>query len=212
MGSRVDWALRYAIHQAKKNGRAEVSADDLLLGCFRALAQFGIVQLGPWRFDLEELGIDWLALGMEKFQKVAYTDEVVEILDLASRIARVEGAESVAVEHTLAAFAGREDGLMGKLKQEHGIGSADWRAAISGLSQRPAESLQSVSRDGRGGPIAREYLTPEDAAEILGIHVQTVRAHVRSGKLPALRLAGERAIRIRRSDLEKVFEPVTQAN
>ena len=46
------------------------------------------------------------------------------------------------------------------------------------------------------------------AAEALGVHVQTLRAYVRSGRLPALRLAGERAIRIRRSDLEKVLEPV----
>ena len=41
-----------------------------------------------------------------------------------------------------------------------------------------------------------EYLSPEDAAAELGIHVQTVRTYVRSGKLPAMRLAGERAIRI----------------
>jgi excisionase family DNA binding protein len=58
----------------------------------------------------------------------------------------------------------------------------------------------------------REYLTPEEAAELLSIHVQTLRAHVRSGKLPALRLAGERAIRIRWSDLEKIFEPANQAD
>ena len=38
--------------------------------------------------------------------------------------------------------------------------------------------------------------------------MQTLRAYVRSGKLPALRLAGERSIRIRRADLEKVLEPV----
>jgi excisionase family DNA binding protein len=55
---------------------------------------------------------------------------------------------------------------------------------------------------------AREFLTPEEAAEALGIHVQTLRAYVRSGKLPALRVAGERSLRVRRSDLEKVLEPL----
>jgi excisionase family DNA binding protein len=55
---------------------------------------------------------------------------------------------------------------------------------------------------------AKDYLTPEEAAEALSIHVQTLRAYVRSGKLPALRLAGERAIRIRRTDLETVMEPL----
>jgi excisionase family DNA binding protein len=55
---------------------------------------------------------------------------------------------------------------------------------------------------------AREYLTPEEAAEALGIHVQTMRAYVRSGRVPAYRVAGERAIRIRRPDLEKILEPL----
>jgi excisionase family DNA binding protein len=59
-----------------------------------------------------------------------------------------------------------------------------------------------------GAAAARDYLTPEEAAAALAIHVQTLRAYVRSGKLPALRLAGERAIRIRRGDLDKVLEPL----
>ena len=59
-----------------------------------------------------------------------------------------------------------------------------------------------------GGTNSNDYLTPEQAADELGVHVQTVRAYVRSGKLAALRLAGERAIRIRRSDLETVLEPL----
>jgi excisionase family DNA binding protein len=54
----------------------------------------------------------------------------------------------------------------------------------------------------------RDYLTPEEAAEELGVHVQTMRAYIRSGRMPAFRLAGERAIRILRADLEKVLEPV----
>jgi excisionase family DNA binding protein len=60
----------------------------------------------------------------------------------------------------------------------------------------------------RAEAAGRDYLTPEEAAEALGVHVQTVRGYVRSGKLAALRLAGERAIRIRRSDLETVLEPL----
>ncbi len=51
-------------------------------------------------------------------------------------------------------------------------------------------------------------MTPEEAAEALGIHVQTMRAYIRSERLPAFRLAGERAIRILRTDLEKVLEPL----
>jgi excisionase family DNA binding protein len=55
---------------------------------------------------------------------------------------------------------------------------------------------------------ACEYLTPEEAAEAFGIHVQTMRGYIRSGRLPAFRVAGERVIRIRREDLEQVLEPL----
>jgi excisionase family DNA binding protein len=55
----------------------------------------------------------------------------------------------------------------------------------------------------------RDFLTPEEAADALSIHVQTMRGYIRSGRLPAYRVAGERAIRIRRADLEKLLEPLS---
>jgi len=55
---------------------------------------------------------------------------------------------------------------------------------------------------------ARQYLTPEEGAEFLGIHIQTIRGYIRSGKLPAVRVAGERAIRIRKASLEALLEPL----
>ena len=78
---------------------------------------------------------------------------------------------------------------MGQLKRTHGIGSASWRAALAHLG------ITQV----KGAKASR--------AEI-GVHVQTMRAYIRSGRMPAFRLAGEQAIRILRSDLEKVLEPV----
>jgi excisionase family DNA binding protein len=51
--------------------------------------------------------------------------------------------------------------------------------------------------------------SPEEAAEYLNIHVQTVRAWIRSGRLRARRLAGQRALRITASDLQSVLEPVS---
>jgi excisionase family DNA binding protein len=50
--------------------------------------------------------------------------------------------------------------------------------------------------------------SPEDVARYLGVHVQTVRGWIRSGRLPARRLAGQRALRIRESDVEAVLEPL----
>lgn len=43
------------------------------------------------------------------------------------------------------------------------------------------------------------------------MHVQTVRAWIRAGKIPAARLAGQKSIRIRESDLKQVLEPIDPA-
>ena len=56
MSLEIESACRFAIEQAKKRGALEVTPDDLLLGCLRTASQFGIVQLGPWKFDLENWG------------------------------------------------------------------------------------------------------------------------------------------------------------
>jgi len=96
---------------------------------------------------------------------------------------------------------------MGELKRAHGITSASWRAAIASLYGE-----RNAKRDGARLDRERHYLTTEQAAETLGIHVQTMRAYVRSGRVPAYRLAGERAIRIRWPDLEKVLEPMVPDN
>jgi excisionase family DNA binding protein len=207
----AEFAASLAISLAKKRGRDELGPDELLLGCLLAIAQFGIAEVKPWTFDLEELAVDWLAQPDRTGPKVAYSQRAVDLFDLASRIARSDGADSIRVDHLLVAFAGETEGLMGQWKRDRGITSAGWRAAIAQL-WAPSADRGIAGRAGESGVPAtatvRDYLTPEEAAEALSIHVQTLRAYVRSGKLPALRLAGERAIRIRRNDLETVLEPL----
>jgi len=192
-----------AVALAKKHGSDEVTADELLLGCLQAISRFGIAQLGPWTIDVEALGVDWLDRPERNGAKVAYSQAVVDILDLAARIARSDDS-AIRVEHMLAAFAGEETGLMRELKKEHGITGSAWRAAIANLKH---SALAEPTPDS-SPRVVRDFLSPEEAAVELGLHVQTVRAYVRSGKLPAHRLAGERAIRIRRKDLEKILEPL----
>jgi len=196
-------AALFAVALAKKRGLREVTTDELLLGCLHAVSQFGIVQLGAWTIDLEEFGVDWLDRPEKNGKKVAYSQGVVDVFDLAARIAKSDES-AIHVEHLLAAFAGQETGLMRELKRSHGITSTGWRAAIARLAPPRANENTSPSLTGA----VHDYLSPEEAAEALGVHVQTLRAYVRSGKLPAHRLAGERAIRIRRPDLEKLLEPL----
>jgi excisionase family DNA binding protein len=200
----------YAIALAKQRGLEEVSTSEFLLAGLRAVARFGTVQMGGVTVDLEELGVDWVDDGGTEHDgggKVAYSEEVVGLLDRAARIARGDGGGPVRVYHLLAPFAGLESGLMGELKARYGFTSATWRAAVAELASRePATAEASYERPARAE--GKDYLTPEQAADELGVHVQTVRGYVRSGKLVALRLAGERAIRIRRSDLETALEPL----
>jgi excisionase family DNA binding protein len=70
------------------------------------------------------------------------------------------------------------------------------------------EEVEEYARSGSSGKELEKLYSPEEAAEYLGIHVQTVRAWIRSGRLRASRLAGQRALRIKASDLATVLEPV----
>ena len=140
-----------------------------------------------------------------------YSQAAVELFDRAALIAKASGDATVGVEHLLAAFASEDGGLMGELKRTHRIASGPWRAAVAALWNsgrlRPVEENRSARAESGGKP-ERDYLTPEEAAEALGIHVQTMRAYIRNGRVPAFRVAGERAIRVLRGDLGKVLEPL----
>jgi excisionase family DNA binding protein len=213
----IDLAASFAIYAAKQEGVEEVTADHILLGSLRAISRFGIAAVGPWNIDLEALGVDWVQQPDGPRPKVAYSQGAVDMFDRAARIAKSGGDTAVGVTHLLAAFSGEESGLMGDLKRKHGITSATWRAAValagtdgnpsggnaSGANGSPSRTAGSEAKS------ARDYLTPEEAAQALGVHVQTMRAYIRSDRVPAYRLAGERAIRILRRDLEKVLEPLT---
>jgi len=68
-----------------------------------------------------------------------------------------------------------------------------------------------AAEDGRRpGLQEKMLLSPDEAADLLGVHTQTVRGYIRDGKLKAHRVAGERAIRIRRKDLLALLEPYDQ--
>jgi excisionase family DNA binding protein len=138
---------------------------------------------------------------------VAYSQEAVELFDRAAQIAKSVGESRISVYHLLAAFANEEVGLMGELKRVHGITSASWRAAVAELNSERTNGFKPEGLASEETKL-REYLTPEEAAQTLSIHVQTMRAYIRTGRLPAFRIAGERAIRILRADLGKVLEPL----
>jgi excisionase family DNA binding protein len=206
----VSAALKFSIGRAKLRGQAEVTADDLLLGCLHSVSRFGAVELGGCLIDLEEFGIDWTAAQPKSDAKLSYSLPVVEILDRAAMLSKMEGAGKIAIEHLLVCFHQETGGVMGKLRERYGIDSLRWRVAVAKLGTAPEveTAVETVSSPRTPAP-AREYLSPEEAAELLGVHVQTLRGYIRSGKLRALRVAGERVIRIHRGSLESLLEPLT---
>jgi excisionase family DNA binding protein len=206
----IDFAMSFAIFTAKRGRSREVTPDHLLLGCLRAVSRFGVAKIGPWNIDLETLGVDWVRDPDGPAPQVAYSQDAVEVFDRAALIAKSSGDDVMNVSHMLAAFAAEKCGLMAELKRSYGIAGSAWRAAVGQLLSVGAEKARPQSA-APARKKAREYLSPEEAAEELGIHVQTMRAYVRSGRVPAFRLAGERAIRILRADLKKVLEPLETA-
>ncbi|MBW3661119.1 MAG: helix-turn-helix domain-containing protein [Gemmatimonadetes bacterium] len=102
---------------------------------------------------------------------------------------------------------------METLRREHGFSDVEWRAELArGVVGSPPR-VAGTHGDGAGGGSGRsnggpEILSVDDAADYLGVHSQTVRNYIRSGKLPAYRLAGERYIRVLRKDLLALLERV----
>lgn len=203
----AELAASFAIFAAKQLGDKEVTPDHVLIGCLRAVSRFGIANIGAWSLDLETLGVDWVRQPENPQPKVAYSQEAVDLFDRAAQIANSMGGTGVNVSALLAAFASAEVGLMGDLKRVYGITSASWRAAVARRETGEASGA-APDDDPTRNKKQREYLTPEEAAEELGVHVQTMRGYIRSGRMPAFRVAGERAIRILRADLRKVLEPL----
>jgi excisionase family DNA binding protein len=139
--------------------------------------------------------------------KVAYTPAAAAVFDRAAAVARRDRSSRVEIVHMLVAFAGEEEGFMGRLKQTFGFTSTEWRAALARWQPMDADGGSGARSRPVAGATVRELLSPDEAAEFLGVHTQTVRGYMRTGKLPAHRLAGERALRIRREDLLALLEP-----
>lgn len=198
-------ALRTAIALAKARCTASVEPDDLLLGALTVLSRFGIARLGSLKLDLDEYGVCWRLVPAPLPGKPAYSSETVALLDAAAAIASADHSPKVGIPHLLACFADVESGLMGQLRQRYGIDSAAWRIALTDVKEFEPKEEDAAPMIQLS---ARPYFTPEEAATYLGVHIQTLRGYIRSGKLPALRIAGERAIRLRREDLDALLEPL----
>lgn len=169
--------------------------DVFFLGFLRTMARFGVFSFGPITI--------YVPLIQEIVARTALpSDEADEhtsrgIVRLSRALwAEVErsGGRRLDELHVLLAFMRINEGLPRRVFAELGV---------------TPEHVEEFARTGRmGEPDLERLFSPEEAAEYLGIHVQTVRTWIRSGRLKAHRLAGQRALRIKASDLAGVLEPV----
>jgi len=176
---------------------AEVDVDALFIAFLLQSARFGVFTFGPITIDVRtveeryaktyrRLDPDHPIAGMGASAKRFY-------VQLSQEAAR-SGARRLDELHFLLAFMRTSEGLP--------------RQVFAELAIAP-EEVESYGRGAGPRPETPERLySPEEAAAYLGVHPQTVRVWIREGKLPARRILGQRALRIRQSDLTAVLEPL----
>jgi excisionase family DNA binding protein len=213
----VPKAIKAAIRHAKCRKSPEVNTDDLLAGSLQVISRFDIAQIGPLTIDLK----DFKAILTDGFkpeignisnQKVAYSATANALFEKAAYIARKDNSPKVELVHLLVAFADEKNGLMARIKEKYGFSGREWRVALSDWQYFSRGKTEMDSKNAAGNKSIvdfreKQFFSPDEAAEFLGVHVQTIRGYIRTGKLPALRLAGERALRIKREDLLALLEP-----
>jgi len=182
---------------------ASVCTLDIYFFCYlRRLSRFGYFTYGPINIDvgLVEDIIERTTPRLPEGQPFTMPDwapefDFVRFSQSLMDEVRRSGRRRIDELHFLLAFMKVGSGLPARVFGE--------------LAVTP-EQVEEYARTGARPPQALEKLySPEEAAEYLNIHVQTVRAWIRSGRLRARRLAGQRALRITASDLQSVLEPVS---
>ncbi len=183
--------------ETRRLGSSTITVDIHFLVFLRRFARFGYFQYGPIGIDtrlIEEI--------VERTTSPGNPDQLTTLGDDVVRFSRVlmgevkrSGRKRIDELHYLLAFMHWGEGLPGRVFGELGV------------TPEHVEEFAAGRRAGAAMETEKLY-SPEEAADYLGVHVQTVRAWIRSGRLKASRLAGQRALRIRASDLLSVLEPI----
>ena len=167
----------------------------------RALSQFGFFRFGPITIDvelLEDLLLRTHPRGDGGPEFPPATEDYLRLSAAGWALFKATPGATYADERlSLRTFIRWGEGLPRRVFGELGVSPEDLDRYIEELGHPVAQR----------GPAEKLYST-EEAGEYLGVHIQTVRAWIRSGKLPASRLLGQKSIRIRASDLERVLEPI----
>jgi excisionase family DNA binding protein len=200
-GSFVEQVQDEVFALAERVGTRRVTLDITFLAYLLRSSRFGFFTFGPVTLDvnlIEDIVYRTTAR-VDTGGRWEMSDDTARFATTLTREARRSGRRRIDELTYLLAFMRTNEGLPARVFSELGVTAEEVEAF--------ARSRQA-STGGRGSTAGEKLYSPEEAAEHLGVHVQTVRSWIRAGRLPASRLAGQRALRIRESDLESVLEPV----
>lgn len=175
------------------------NADGLFVAFLREYSTFGVFSLGPVTIStrvVEDRFEKSLRTGQSAVN--GYAPSALRFFDLLKRESARKGGRAIDELDWLLAFMRSGEGLAGEVFGELGV--------------TPEQVERFVGDPNAAFQALPELLSPEEAADYLRVHVQTVRAWIRTGKLKASRLVGQRSLRIHRSDLDSVLEPVDPAD
>jgi excisionase family DNA binding protein len=182
----------YAI-QAKA---AAITADMWLLHFLRQLSRFGYFTFGPISIDVNLIERIVAATTPKRPSGQGgpppMSDDTVAFSRLLMAEMRRSGRARVDELHVLLALMRMKEGLPARVFSELGV---------------TPEQVEAYARN-QGQVNLEKLFSPEEAAAYLNVHVQTVRTWIRSGRLRARRLTGQRTLRITASDLQSVLEPL----
>ena len=205
-------ATKAAITQAKCRNGKKVNTDDVLIGILKIISRFDIVRIGHLTIDLQDFQDIIHDTKPPSNKKVVYGSSVNDLFEEAALIAKKDNSLKTNIVHLLVAFSNHEKGVMRELMTKYGFSGKEWRLALSSLHINSIGFMQSeINTQAEKLSLAesneKKFYSPDEAAAFLSVHVQTIRGYIKSGKLPAMRLAGERALRIKHEDLLALFEP-----
>ena len=173
--------------------QCRLSVDLAFLCYIRRFARFGFFTLGPITIDVDLLE-DLVERTMVPTGMTGLTEDYERFTRLLMAEVRRSGRKRIDERHYLLAFARCSEGLPARVFGELGVTAEQ----IEAYFREPAEVAASPDR----------LMTPEEVAAYLQVHVETVRGWIRTGKLPARRIAGLRALRVRAADVAELLKPL----
>jgi excisionase family DNA binding protein len=182
--------------EAERLGSASVTVDLQFLIFLRRFSRFGFFQFGPVAIDtrlIEDMVERTIARDGDG-SPAEIGDDLVRFSRLLIGEVQRSGRKRIDELTYLLTFMRWNEGIVGRVFGELGVS--------------PEQVERFAAQRGTASSEPERLYSPEEAAEYLGVHVQTVRSWIRSGRLRASRLAGQRALRIRASDLTSVLEPL----